>query len=240
MMTLSGEGFGGVRSKLGKDLNLSPEDSLHRFARKAILPLLLVGLVAVFLIARQTRHAPEPAREVSRLRRPPWPRSLPRPQHRERARSPIPAITSISLSAAGKKSSRNPTGVVVPDVAGEVEALRLYEETIHKHPGWTSDQVDDELVRVIYTEKRRKRLIEVYQWVTKALERFIDRQPAHVFSNRQKNQLDTASAPPSWSCRRRQVCTPASSISSPRTMSTMRRFPAGAGWCGWAALICSP
>ena len=87
------------------------------------------------------------------------------------------------------KIIQDPTGDVEPDVAGEVEALRLYEEITHKNPKWTSDQVDDELVKGIYTEKRRKRLMDVFTWVVHSMERFIDRQPASVFSPRTKGQL---------------------------------------------------
>lgn len=71
----------------------------------------------------------------------------------------------------------DPTGLVQPDVAGEVEALRIYETIIHQHPKWTSAEVDEALVKEIYTERRRKRLMETFQWVKGAMIRAIDKEP---------------------------------------------------------------
>src|SRR4051794_6481392 len=41
--------------------------------------------------------------------------------------------------------THDPTGVVRPDADGEIKALRTYEEIIHQHPDWSSEQVDEEL-----------------------------------------------------------------------------------------------
>ena len=100
-----------------------------------------------------------------------------------------PCLHVYALICHRGKVVEDPTGDVEPDVAGEVEALRLYEEITHKNPHWTSDQVDDELVKLIYTEKRRHRLMDVFSWVVHAMERFIDQQPASVLSPRTKAQL---------------------------------------------------
>ena len=85
--------------------------------------------------------------------------------------------------------TRDPTGVVRPDVDGELQALRAYEEIIHKHPDWSSEQVDEELVAQVYTPKRRERIESAYRWVQGAIERHIDSQPASVFTSIEKAQL---------------------------------------------------
>src|SRR4051794_13686808 len=40
--------------------------------------------------------------------------------------------------------TRDPTGWVYPDIEGERQAVRLYEDIIHKHRNWTVQQVDEE------------------------------------------------------------------------------------------------
>ena len=90
-----------------------------------------------------------------------------------------------------KKSgeSRDPTGIVRPDIEGEIEALRIYEEIIRQHRDWTSDQVDEELVKVIYTPERRGRIESAFRWVRQTLERVIDRERRTVFTAQEKTML---------------------------------------------------
>jgi hypothetical protein len=85
--------------------------------------------------------------------------------------------------------TRDPTGVVRPDVDGEIQALRTYEEIIHQHPDWESEQVDQELVNTIFTPKRRARVESAYHWVEHVMEQFINRQPESVFTRSEKKQL---------------------------------------------------
>ncbi len=85
--------------------------------------------------------------------------------------------------------TRDPTGFVQPDLDGEVEALRVYQDIIHDHPQWTSEQVDEALVETIYTPKLRKRLQSAYRWVQRAIVRFINRQPDLVFNSWEKRQI---------------------------------------------------
>src|SRR5687768_2237610 len=65
------------------------------------------------------------------------------------------------LICGRRRPAADPTGIVQADVRGEVEALRLYEKILHENPTWTSDQVDEELVKAIYTDRRRRKLIDV-------------------------------------------------------------------------------
>lgn len=95
------------------------------------------------------------------------------------AQAPEPSVACDNLHAyvcAHRRILEDPTGLVQPDVAGEVEALRIYEMIIHQHPDWTSTQVDEELVKQIYTDKRRKRLADTFTWVQQAIVRFIEKQ----------------------------------------------------------------
>jgi hypothetical protein len=88
-----------------------------------------------------------------------------------------------------KGESRDPTGIVHSDAEGELQALRAYEDIIHRHRDWSSDQVDDELVQTIFTPKRRARIESTYAWVEKSIEAFINRQPDTVFSAAEKKIL---------------------------------------------------
>jgi hypothetical protein len=84
---------------------------------------------------------------------------------------------------------RDPTGLVHSDVEGERIAESFLKDIIEKHPDWSSDQVDDELVKVIYTPERRARIEAAYHWVEYRIERFIDSQPEHVFTLREKKEI---------------------------------------------------
>lgn len=85
--------------------------------------------------------------------------------------------------------TRDPTGIVRPDVQGEIQTLRLYEEIIRRNPAWDSEQVDDALARKIFTPNRRARLEHVFRWVRETMIRFIQRQPATHFSKKEKKQI---------------------------------------------------
>lgn len=85
--------------------------------------------------------------------------------------------------------TRDPTGVVRPDMDGELRALRLYQEILQAHKDWTSPQADEELVKTIYTPARRGRMESAFRWVKHTLEKMISEQPASVFTAAEKRQL---------------------------------------------------
>lgn len=89
----------------------------------------------------------------------------------------------------GKEIVTDPTGIVQPDVRGEVEALRLYEMILHEHPSWTNEQVDEELVKRIYTPKRKRMLEEIFQWIQIRMIRLIRKQSSSIFSAEAKKLL---------------------------------------------------
>lgn len=83
----------------------------------------------------------------------------------------------------------DPTGSVHPDIKGEVEALRLYEMILHKHPNWSNEQIDVELVNRIYTPKRREMLEDIYRWIQARMIRFIEKQTVANFPSELKKDL---------------------------------------------------
>lgn len=91
--------------------------------------------------------------------------------------------------ANGSRPTQDPTGVVNLEVASEVRALRQLRAIVRAHPDWTSKQVEEELARVIYTEKRRNRVESAFVWVRSQLEGAIQRQPDAVFSDEEKAAL---------------------------------------------------
>lgn len=85
--------------------------------------------------------------------------------------------------------SADPTGIVQPDAIGEIRALRKMRGLIQKNPSWTSEQVQEQLVKEIYTEKRRSLAFENFEWVRKHLVKSIENQPASIFSDGEKEVL---------------------------------------------------
>jgi hypothetical protein len=83
----------------------------------------------------------------------------------------------------------DPTGTVRSDFAGEKQAHHLYEEIIRKHPNWGIAEIDEEVVKQIFTSRPRSRLINAFQWVKKDLEKFIDQQPNTIFNSQEKQSL---------------------------------------------------
>lgn len=133
-------------------------------------------------------------RESTPLENPPAPRT--EPPERAKSIDAFPLEASAvgckdlySLVCGDRRLLEDPTGGVDTDLKGEVEALRIYETIIHKNRGWTLQQVDDELVAKIYTERRRKRLQEVFGWVLKAMKEFVEEQPETRLSKRTKKVL---------------------------------------------------
>ncbi len=87
--------------------------------------------------------------------------------------------------------ARDPTGSVHPDIEGERQTVKLYEEIIHKHRNWNVEQVNEELVQKIFDPNRRARILSAFTWVKHSLEHFIEQQPETVFNSIEKLQLKT-------------------------------------------------
>ncbi len=112
------------------------------------------------------------------------------PDDRSTILESLSACQNLYQTVCLKKGiTRDPTGSVRPDIDGEREALRLYEDIIQKHPDWTSAQVDEELIKQIYTPRRRARIESAYKWVEYTIERWIDRQPKDVLDPLEKKLL---------------------------------------------------
>ena len=103
--------------------------------------------------------------------------------------TPISAKIFIKIFVANKAKPRDPTGSVEPDSDGALEALHIYEQIIHDNPDWNDDEVSEELVKQVYTDKKRRRVEGVFHWVRLTLENWI-RAPTEVgFQRPRKKQL---------------------------------------------------
>ncbi|MGK5082741.1 hypothetical protein WDW37_05490 [Bdellovibrionota bacterium FG-1] len=150
---------------------------------KLLLGLILLAAPLSYFVP--SFRTPNPIHETDPVLAPPSPATKP-------LTGSHAFCSQLYRNICGKRGeTRDPTGAVHPDADGELQALRTYEEIIHLHPDWASDQVDEELVRTIFTPKRRARIENTYQWVRGTIERFIDRQPYNVFTNSQKMKLKT-------------------------------------------------
>jgi len=88
-----------------------------------------------------------------------------------------------------KNVTKDPTGFVRRDTEGEIEALRIYEEVMHANPELTSEQVDDELVKRIYTDERRKFVEGAYRYARVGIIKLIDSQPKSILVEKEKRKL---------------------------------------------------
>jgi len=157
--------------------------------RKASLALVLILVVlAGYLTPHFFRRHSDMAATLS-----------PSASRRDLAKAPLaasqstgdPCVNLYRIVCSQTGDTRDPTGVVHPDLLGEKQALQIVEDLIDKNPDWSSEKLDEALVKEIYTPKRRGRVIHAYRWVLHALESLIDRQPESVFTNREKKQLKT-------------------------------------------------
>lgn len=85
--------------------------------------------------------------------------------------------------------SEDPTGLVRPDMTGEVRALRVMRRLIRENPLWTSQQVQEVLAESIYTEERRARIQNAFAWVMAEMREFIQQQPVKIMSDQEKAAL---------------------------------------------------
>lgn len=149
-----------------------------------MLGFLAIGLGLTFWLAPGLPERELPRRVVE------LPSELPEPQPIPEPSPTLEACESLFAVACGKiPLLQDPTGIVQPDAAGEIEALRVYETIIHQHPDWTSEEVDEELVKEIYTDRRRDRIFDTFQWVERAMETFLDRQPASTIPAAARRKL---------------------------------------------------
>jgi hypothetical protein len=110
----------------------------------------------------------------------------PRPGWRAPARACADLYAQV---CAGGGANHDPTGDVRPDRYGEERARRERRRIVDAHPEWSLAQVNEELVRVIYTPERRGALVTNERWVREHLMNFIDAQPGAVFSREEKRRL---------------------------------------------------
>lgn len=85
--------------------------------------------------------------------------------------------------------SVDPTGRVLPDVTGEVLALRQLRRIIRSHPDWSTTQVDEDLAKKLYTPERIEVLEKVFESVLKEIFTFLQDLPPSVLSFQEKEAL---------------------------------------------------
>lgn len=145
------------------------------------IALLLAAILPVLHFRNPTNMSPTPGPVSNRLPS----AMIPPPPEPEYCRS------LYKMICQKRGITRDPTGLVRPDVDGELMVLRMYEDIIREHPDWTSEQVDEELANEVYTPRTRARIESVFHWVQVTLCRIIDRQPDTIFTPAQKRLLKT-------------------------------------------------
>jgi hypothetical protein len=85
--------------------------------------------------------------------------------------------------------SVDPSGFVRPSHRGEINALRQMRTLIRENPDWSSDAIQDQLAREIFTEQRRDRTFQVFQGVRRKLLLYIEDLTPEVFTRAEANAL---------------------------------------------------
>lgn len=85
--------------------------------------------------------------------------------------------------------SIDPTGRVLPDVTGEVLALRQLRRIIRSHPDWSTVQVDEDLAQKLYTPERIEAVEKVFDAVLKEISNFLLTRSPSVLSSQEKQAL---------------------------------------------------
>jgi len=83
----------------------------------------------------------------------------------------------------------DPTGVVLSDREAELEVKELIADIVSEHEDWEQEQLDEELVARIFIPARVERLDQIYLWVIRAMEKFIEAQSDSVLTLAEKRLL---------------------------------------------------
>ncbi|MBI2711772.1 MAG: hypothetical protein HYX41_02750 [Bdellovibrio sp.] len=83
--------------------------------------------------------------------------------------------------------TRDPTGSVRPDLEGERRALELYEALRAANPEKTAAEIDEDLVKKIYTQNERQQIQHIFQWVVQTMEDLFEKSPE--FTAQEKHWL---------------------------------------------------
>ncbi|QLY24267.1 hypothetical protein [Bdellovibrio sp. KM01] len=83
----------------------------------------------------------------------------------------------------------DPTGETSLDYRGEIRALRVLRRIVRTNPGWTTEQIEDELVTRIYTPERKEKLHRIFELVRAQMIEYIKQQSSKTFSDVDKATL---------------------------------------------------
>lgn len=109
--------------------------------------------------------------------------------HEIESRLGVNACVDLHTYVCSLVRAEDPTGDVRRDAEGEVDVLRIYENIIRTNRRLTSRQVDEILVRKVYTKDRTKRIRKLFNESKEHLLRFIESQPFRALSQRDKEIL---------------------------------------------------
>lgn len=83
----------------------------------------------------------------------------------------------------------DPTGETSLDYRGEIRALRVLRRIVRTNPGWTTEQIENELVARIYTQERKDKLNRIFDGVRREVVELINQHSSQVFSAADKEVL---------------------------------------------------
>ncbi|MEW6057702.1 MAG: hypothetical protein AB1540_13915 [Bdellovibrionota bacterium] len=109
--------------------------------------------------------------------------------HELETRMKISPCVDLHTYVCALASLEDPTGNVRRDEEGEVEVLRIYENIIRSNKKLSSQQIDELLVKQVYTPERTRKLRDLFEKAKAGLVHFIDSQPFQALSEYEKQIL---------------------------------------------------
>jgi hypothetical protein len=83
----------------------------------------------------------------------------------------------------------DPTGETSLDYRGEIRALRVLRRIVRTNPGWTTEQIEDELVKRIYTKERKDKLNRIFEIVRAQMIDYVKQQNSKTMTDVDKAVL---------------------------------------------------
>jgi hypothetical protein len=109
--------------------------------------------------------------------------------HLKRSQKTLDPCTDLSSVVCSIPTIRDVSGEVLKESEGELKVLRVYEKIVKDHPKSSVEEIDNLLVKEIYSKPKIKRIKNLFQKVKKGTLNFIDEQPFNVLSEAEKNIL---------------------------------------------------
>lgn len=150
----------------------------HRTKKLWISALVITSLLVSTIVLVEWFNDDEPEHEPGIAVITPEPSPSPKPNFASSAdylKHPPFECRKLYDEICYKPGKKDPTGFASLTPESESKVLRMFEELVRSHPKETPDQIDERLVRLIYTEKKTETLQALFKKTQLLLDKKIKR-----------------------------------------------------------------